>query len=93
MRRLKTAWGSISGIWQCKSIPVKGYEIQALSTKPTPEREVPMQTQDSKNILIISVSCDFKPTLSSNILYISQHEGAELFDSPPVAGRAREAYS
>jgi tetratricopeptide (TPR) repeat protein len=32
-------------------------------------------------------------TLSSNILYISQHEGAELFDSPPVAGRAREAYS
>ena len=32
-------------------------------------------------------------TLSSNILKIIQHEGAELFDSPPVAGRAREAYS
>jgi hypothetical protein len=31
-------------------------------------------------------------TLSSNILKISQHEGAELFDGPPVAGRAREAY-
>ena len=31
-------------------------------------------------------------TLSSNILKISQHEGAELFDSLPVAGRARETY-
>ena len=32
-------------------------------------------------------------TLSSNTLKISQHEGAELFDSPPVAGRARETYA
>jgi len=46
-----------------------------------------------KNILIISVSYDLCSTLSSNILYISEHEWAELFDSPPVAGRAREAYS
>ncbi len=32
-------------------------------------------------------------TLTSNILKISEHEGAELFDSPLVAGWAREAYS
>ena len=31
-------------------------------------------------------------TLSSNLLKVSQHEGAELFDSLPVAGRARETY-
>jgi hypothetical protein len=30
-------------------------------------------------------------TLSSNILKIIQHEGANLFDSAPVASRAREA--
>jgi hypothetical protein len=67
MSRLKTAWVCISGIWQCKSIPVKGYETQALSTKPTPEREGPMQIQDSKNILIISVSCNFAETLPAGL--------------------------
>ncbi len=44
-------------------------------------------------ILIKSLAFNKIATLSSNILYISEHEWAELFDSPPVAGRAREAYS
>jgi hypothetical protein len=38
------------------SISVTKYKSQALSAKPTPESEGPMQIHNSKNILIISVS-------------------------------------
>ena len=44
--------------------------------------------------IILHIVWDFvgRRTLSSNILKVSQHEGAELFDGLPVAGRARETY-
>jgi len=52
-----------------------------------------MENQRKGDSLFKSLTFYITSTLSSNILYISQHGGAELFDGPPVAGRAREAYS
>jgi hypothetical protein len=83
------------------SISVTKYKSQALSAKPTPESEGPMQIHNSKNILIISVSynlCDrihSDPALRDNtLILICSDNGPEVGagSAGPFRGRKGMLY-